>query len=143
MAGMLLEGVALLVVFSGRKLFTVDIWFWAACALLGMGIGLAWWAVRALGDEWRLKAVVTEDHKLVTAGPYAFVRHPVYLSLFSMMLGSGLMVCGNARLALACAIFAVGTEIRVRAEEGLLRERFGAEFERYRKSVKAWLPPVR
>lgn len=143
MAGMAVEGVALFVVFTGRKAFAVDMWFWAAVALMAWGIGLAWWAVRTLGDEWRLKAVVTEDHKLVTTGPFGLVRHPVYLSLFSMLLGSGFLMCGNGRLALACAIYAVGTEIRVQAEEGLLLGRFGAEFEQYRKSVKAWLPPVR
>jgi protein-S-isoprenylcysteine O-methyltransferase Ste14 len=47
-------------------------------------------------------------------------------------------------LAIASVLFFVaGTEIRVRAEEGLLAERFGAEFQEYRLSTWAYIPFVR
>lgn len=143
MLGLLIEGIALFIVFSGTAPGAPGVWLAPAAGLLALGILLAYFAVRELGNEWRIKAVVTEDHRLVRTGPYAFVRHPVYLSLFSMMAGSGLLVCDAGRLLLACAIYAVGTEIRVRAEDRLLGARFGAEFENYRKNVKAWLPPIR
>ena len=41
------------------------------------------------------------------------------------------------------SIFIIGTEMRVRGEDSLLRSRFGASFEKYRDSVRAYIPFVR
>jgi len=45
--------------------------------------------------------------------------------------------------AAAIVLFIAGTEVRVHTEEALLRGRFGAEFEAYQRSVKAYIPYVR
>jgi protein-S-isoprenylcysteine O-methyltransferase Ste14 len=45
--------------------------------------------------------------------------------------------------AVPLAVFIVGTEIRVRTEDKLLASRFGEAFQRYRKSVSAYIPFVR
>jgi protein-S-isoprenylcysteine O-methyltransferase Ste14 len=102
---------------------------------------LLWlWALRALGRHWALVARVVQGHKLVTNGPYGFVRNPIYLSMFGMLVATGLVVTRWWVLALAVAVFLVGNSIRVRAEEQLLRASFGPEFDDYAARVPAMFP---
>jgi hypothetical protein len=114
-----------------------------AAVLFALGTALSWTAPPALGRQWRLDAGLNADHQLVRTGPYAIVRHPIYLSMFCMYLGCGLLVAAWWRLAIGAAIFLAGTEIRMRIEDSLLKERFGAEFEEYRQKVSGYLPFIR
>jgi protein-S-isoprenylcysteine O-methyltransferase Ste14 len=97
-------------------------------------------AIRTLGKEWSLTARVVEGHKLVTHGPYSIVRNPIYTGMFGMLLASGLAVSHWIGLGLAIVVFAIGTLIRVRSEERLLREMFGSEFDEYARKVAAVIP---
>lgn len=145
LAGMLLEGASVFIVFHFREPGPQrPPWVAVVAALLGLvAILLAAAAIRALGRHWRLQAVVTEDHELVREGPYGLVRHPVYLSFFAMTMATGLALTRWEALAAAALLFFAGTEIRVRAEDALLRARFGAAFEEYSRTVRAWLPFLR
>ncbi len=102
-----------------------------------------WLAVRHLGKQLRVLAGLYADHELIRTGPYAIVRHPVYASLFLMMLATGLLFARWPLLLLSIVLYIAGTEIRIHAEEGLLRQRFGEEFEEYRRQVPAYLPFLR
>jgi len=102
-----------------------------------------WLAVRHLGKQLRILAGLYADHELIRTGPYAIVRHPVYASLFIMMLATGLLFARWPLLLLSIALYIAGTEILIQAEEGLLRARFGEEFEEYRRRVPAYLPFLR
>ncbi len=114
-----------------------------AMVLAPAGTLFGWLAVRHLGKQLRILAGLYADHELIRSGPYAVVRHPVYASLFLMMLANGLMFARWPMLLLGIVLYIAGTEIRIHAEEGLLRARFGAQFEEYRKSVPAYLPLLR
>ena len=46
-----------------------------------LSVAFANWAVRTLGDQWSIQARLKQDHQLITAGPYAIVRHPIYTSM--------------------------------------------------------------
>jgi len=131
-------------------------WFWwphtplpdlarmiASMVLAPVATVFAWLAVRHLGKQLRIFAGLYPDHELIRSGPYAIVRHPVYASLFLMMLATGLLFARWPMLLAGIALYIAGTEVRIRAEEGLLRERFGQEFEDYRRRVPAYLPFVR
>ncbi|MGC9946169.1 MAG: isoprenylcysteine carboxylmethyltransferase family protein [Bryobacteraceae bacterium] len=111
--------------------------------LAPVGAVFGWLAVRHLGKQLRILAGLYADHELIRTGPYAIVRHPVYASLFLMMLATGLLFARWPMLVLSVVLYIAGTEIRIHAEEGLLRARFGEEFEAYRRSVPAYLPFVR
>ncbi len=114
---------------------------WAGLALAAVSIWWVRWALLRLGRQWRVQAVIAEDHELITSGPYRVVRHPVYLAFFGMASATALMR-GNAAFALA--VFALGTEIRVRAEERLLLAAFGERFTSYAVRTRwAYLPGVR
>ena len=99
-------------------------------------------AVKTLGKEWSITARLVEGHSLATQGPYRFVRHPIYIGMFGMLLATGLAISYWFSLVAAILIFFIGTIIRVRSEEKLLREQFGPEFEAYAERVPAILPGV-
>lgn len=99
-------------------------------------------AVRALGKQWSYVARIVEGHKLITQGPYGFVRNPIYLGMFGMLLATGLAISRWWALPIAVAVFLVGSWIRIRSEERLLRESFGAEFDDYACRVPAVFPRV-
>jgi len=99
-------------------------------------------ALKALGKEWSLTARVVEGHKLATRGPYSLVRHPIYTGMLGMLLATGLSMSYWPALVVALIVFFIGTIIRVRIEEGLLRETFGSEFDEYASRVSAIVPGI-
>jgi protein-S-isoprenylcysteine O-methyltransferase Ste14 len=111
--------------------------------MVPLSVWSAWISVSALGKQWRIDAALLPDHELVRKGPYRLLRHPVYTSYFTMVLANALLLTSGPVIACSAALFAIGTEVRVRAEDELLSERFGEEFETYRRRVRAYLPLVR
>jgi protein-S-isoprenylcysteine O-methyltransferase Ste14 len=99
-------------------------------------------AVRTLGKQWALAARLVEGHKLITEGPYGFVRNPIYTGMLGMLVATGLAMEHWVALDVAVVLFAVGLVIRVRSEERLLRAAFGEGFEEYAKRVPAVLPGI-
>ena len=97
-------------------------------------------AIRALGKQWSLAARVLEGHKLVREGPYHIVRNPIYTAMFGMLLATGLAISAWLGLIVAIALFAMGTTIRIRSKERLLRNAFGEEFDAYAQKVPAIVP---
>lgn len=115
---------------------------WAAVTI-AVAIGSVWLtvaAVRTLGKEWSLTARVVEEHRLVQTGPYRLVRHPIYTGMLGMLLVTGSALGQNIMIVVATVLFSVGTLIRIEFEERLLRETFGAEFDRYVRRVPALFP---
>jgi len=141
--GILLERIALGIML-GIPVAYVPNWRIALALVLGMiGIVTSWFAIRHLDKQWRLDAALNADHKLIQTGPYSFVRHPIYSAMFAMLLSVGLLLTHWWILFAGVLMFMAGTEIRVRAEERLLRSRFGEEFDAYTRRVPAYVPFVR
>ena|ERR1700686_3578884 len=99
-------------------------------------------AVRTLGQQWALRARLVEGHTLITVGPYAYVRNPVYTAMLGLLIATGLAMEHWIALIAAVVLFVMGMVIRVRSEEKLLRTAFGQEFEEYAKRVPAVLPGI-
>jgi protein-S-isoprenylcysteine O-methyltransferase Ste14 len=105
-------------------------------------LGLYLWGLRTLGAMFapstgfgvRLHA----GHRLITTGPYALVRHPMYLAVIATGIGGLLLYRTWAMLAFAAAMF--GLTVRARREEAALAPEFGAAWEAYCRRVPAWLP---
>jgi protein-S-isoprenylcysteine O-methyltransferase Ste14 len=104
---------------------------------------IAWMATRHLDKHWRFEAALSEDHELIRTGPYRWLRHPIYTSLLGMLLATGLAKTWWPLLIAGVGFYVIGTEIRVRAEDGLLASRFGEEFNRYKRTTPAYLPFIR
>jgi protein-S-isoprenylcysteine O-methyltransferase Ste14 len=111
-------------------------------ALAAASVWLVAAAVRALGKQWAVAARLVGGHKLITVGPYRFVRNPIYSGMLGMLISTGLAMQHWIALFFAIVLFMAGLFIRVRAEEKLLRAAFGAEFEGYAKRVPAVLPGI-
>ena len=99
-------------------------------------------AVRTLGMQWTYEARVIQGHELITQGPYAVVRNPIYLGMFGLMIATGLAFTTWWALGAATIVFLVGNRIRIRSEEKLLREAFGVQFDDYAHRVPAFFPRV-
>ena len=108
-----------------------------------ISVFLAWASVRELGIQWRLEAALSVDHKLIQTGPYRWIRHPIYTSMFGMLMATAAAYTWWPMWVAGAVAFISGTEIRVRAEERLLEQRFQDKFREYRARVPAYIPFVR
>jgi len=148
--GMLLQMSSYVIVFAlSRKYFSpflpmsklAEIVLGVFAVLLAAGSAwLCFAAARALGKQWALMARVIEGHELITSGPYAAVRNPIYLAILMTLIACGLAASTWQGLLVAIVVCLAGTWIRIRSEEKLLREAFGAKFEDYARRVPALLP---
>ena len=109
---------------------------------MGGAIGLFAASSRELGRNWSIVARMRTDHELVRTGPYARVRHPIYLGMLFFLLAFAIGLGHWAQLLLALPVFFIGTAIRTRLEDGLLEQRFGNAFREYRSSTPALFPKV-
>ncbi|MEO8591948.1 MAG: isoprenylcysteine carboxylmethyltransferase family protein [Candidatus Solibacter sp.] len=144
--GLLLECLGIFIAFAFRltDYGGPAVWRIVASMLCGPIAGvLSWTAVQHLGRQFRVHAGLYTDHELVTSGPYAIVRHPIYSSLLAILASTLLLITPWKWALLSLALFIAGTEIRVRTEDALLASRFGEGFFAYRKRVWAYLPFVR
>ena len=114
----------------------------AVIVLMGGSVALFVGSSRALGQNWSLIARTRSDHKLVTSGPYAYVRHPIYLGMFLFLLGLSAALGHWLSLVLAIPPFLAGTNIRTQIEDRLLEQGFGEEFRDYRRSTPALFPRI-
>jgi len=114
-----------------------------AGVLLGcLAVVISWTSIRALGKQLRVQAGLYSDHELIRSGPYAIVRHPIYAGMLAMYLATALVQSAWPLALIGFAIFILGTEIRVRIEDGLLASRFGTQFAEYKASTPAYIPFV-
>jgi protein-S-isoprenylcysteine O-methyltransferase Ste14 len=122
----------------------IPAWRTATGTVFGLiGICLASSGIRHLGKQWQVKAAINADHELVTSGPYQIVRHPIYASMLAMYIMCVHLLGTLPWWPIGIALFLAGIEIRIHAEDTLLRERFGARFEAWKVKVPAYLPPIR
>jgi protein-S-isoprenylcysteine O-methyltransferase Ste14 len=143
--GLLIQAIAYMLLWQGR--------FWEqnppnwrlalSVIFLVLAAVLSWTSTRALGRHLRFDAALSSDHELVQSGPYRIIRHPIYSSMFCILLGTGFMITPLVLFVPAVVIFLIGTEIRVRVEDNLLASHFGAKFETYQRAVSAYIPLVR
>jgi protein-S-isoprenylcysteine O-methyltransferase Ste14 len=106
------------------------------------GLGLYLWARRALGSMYNvssaLGARLYAEHRLVTHGPYALVRHPMYVGVLAASLGGVLLY--RTWTPVFAAVTFLGLALRARQEERALAREFGEEWEAYARRVPGWLP---
>jgi len=111
---------------------------WLGVALCGAGFALAFWARAHLGRNWGMPMSLRQGHELVTSGPYAYVRHPIYTGIMLAMIGSALAVA-FLWLALFALYFAYFL-FSARTEEKMMLTQFPAAYPAYRRRTKMLLP---
>ncbi len=113
-------------------------WLAATCVVILGGFALALFAasVRTMGRNWDISARTRSDHQLVQAGPFAHMRHPIYVALFALLIALALGWGHWLHFFAGAAIYIGGTALRVRDEEALLRAKFGPAYDDYAARVK-------
>jgi protein-S-isoprenylcysteine O-methyltransferase Ste14 len=102
------------------------------------GIAYAIWARLALGRNWGLPMSQKEHPELITAGPYARVRHPIYTGVVLALLGSAVVAgVGALLVALAMAAYFLASAFR---EERHLRSEFPEAFPAYQARTTRFIP---
>lgn len=104
-----------------------------------VGAIIACWSRFMLGKNWSLSVQRKENHELVKTGIYKIVRHPIYLGLLLLFIGNTLIV-GDYRGIIAVLIVFISFWFKLRKEEQLLLEVFGAQYTKYKSSTKALIP---
>lgn len=116
---------------------------WAALAALvsaECGLILLFWVHLSLGLHFSGTLRLREDHQLVQTGPYRWVRHPMYTS-FLLLLGGLAVLIGDAVVSttiLSSQVWVLG--VRLRHEEAMLAERFGAQWDTFQAQTGMLLP---
>jgi protein-S-isoprenylcysteine O-methyltransferase Ste14 len=107
--------------------------------LLGAGYAGTLWCYLALGNAWRMGINRKEPTRLVTNGPYRFVRHPIYACQLLMVTAVALLLPSFLSGAIL-ALHLVCVLIKAADEEAHLRTLLGHDYEVYCGSTGRWLP---
>ncbi len=110
-------------------------------ALSVLALVMLLWARVTLGRNWSGRIVVKEDHRLVTSGPYAHVRHPIY-SGFILLIFSTALYIGRLAGILGFLIFLVIFLWRTYREDALMAETFPTEYPAYKARTRRLIPWV-
>lgn len=106
-------------------------WFAAGVVIVLLGEAIRVWAAGHL----------YKNERVVTSGPYAYVKNPLYLGTFLIMVGLCMMASNYVLLAIGVAVFVVYyAPFKQRRESNRLRERFGDAWVRYDREVPAYVP---
>ena len=97
-------------------------------------------SAKALGANWSLVARMREEHQLVRDGPFARMRHPIYFAMLLLLIALSIGLGHIWGLIAAIPLFVVGTLIRIREEERLLRQQFGDAYDSYARETPAFIP---
>jgi len=81
---------------------------------------LKWWAILALGPSWTFRVVVVPGMRLVTSGPYRFMRHPNYVAVACEFLGVAMMTGAVVAGPVSVLVFGVLMRRRVAVERRAL-----------------------
>ena len=114
---------------------------WLGLALCTIGGVLRIWPVFVLGRRFSGLVAIQPGHTLVTSGIYGIIRHPSYLGLLVGALGWGLVFRSVVGVLLAVITVPV-ILARIRAEEALLHEQFGAEYDAFRARTSRLIPGI-
>ena len=107
-------------------------------ALCALGVGFTIWARAYLGRNWGMPMSQKENPEVITTGPYACVRHPIYAGFLLAMLGSaiGQTVIWLVPLVIVGAYFVYSA----RREEKLMLEQFPEQYRAYMQRTKMLVP---
>jgi protein-S-isoprenylcysteine O-methyltransferase Ste14 len=106
-------------------------WFAVGAVIVALGEAIRVWAAGHL----------YKNERVVTSGPYAYVKNPLYLGTLLIMVGLCVAASNYWLLAIALAVFvAYYAPFKQRRESDRLRERFGDAWVRYDRAVPAYVP---
>ena len=113
---------------------------WTCFAVMTGGLAFAWWGRAHLGRLWSATITRAQDHRLITSGPYALVRHPIYTGVI-VAIAATAIVENRALALIGAAIIAFTFWYRAKLEERFLRQELGVEaYDDYARHVPMLIP---
>jgi protein-S-isoprenylcysteine O-methyltransferase Ste14 len=123
-----------------RQLWPVSLWpFWLGAAITIAGLLFAVWAREHLGRNWSSSVTIKQGHELITTGPYAVVRHPIYIGILIGFLGMAIAI-SQVRGFITFALFFLAFWMKLRREEKWMRSQFGEVYVTYAHHTAALVP---
>lgn len=121
--------------------YTLPSWAgWLGVLLLAAGLFVFWRAHADLGLNWSPSLEIREKHELITHGIYGVIRHPMYASQWLVALAQPLLLHNWIAGFLNLLAFLPFYFLRVRAEEQMMLETFGDQYEVYMQKVGGVFP---
>lgn len=114
----------------------------AGIALIAVGVALRAWSIASLGRFFQYQIEIQAGHRVVTTGPYRYVRHPSYTGIALALAGFALASGDVLSLLAAAVLGGIGLAVRIRAEERQLTEALGADYEKFAATRKRLIPGV-
>jgi protein-S-isoprenylcysteine O-methyltransferase Ste14 len=100
------------------------------------------WAQRELGKYFTGEVAVQRDHRVVSTGPYRFVRHPAYTGGVLAAIGFGLVLSTWLGALISGVLLIWAYVLRVPREEALMAGELGAAYDAYRARTRRFIPFV-
>jgi len=113
--------------------------FWLGAAVTVGGLLFAVWARVHLGRNWSRSVTIKQDHELITSGPYAVVRHPIYTGILTGFVGMAIAI-GQVRGLIVLALIFLAFWLKFRMEEQWMRSQFGETYTAYASHTSALVP---
>ena len=139
-------GIPLLYVFSPLFSFadySIPLWVGVmGVIVLLLANWLFWKSHKDLGDSWSPTLEIRENHKLVMAGIYRRIRHPMYLSIWLLVLAQAMILPNYVAGFTGLLAFGSLYFQRVAREERMMKEEFGSEYEHYLQRTGRLLPKL-
>ncbi len=116
--------------------------------LVGLAIAIASalfaaWAMWSLGKSYGIRMDLFEGHRLITTGPYRFVRHPMYLGIATFHVGATLAMESLVLLGVTVLYVVPFTLARIAEEDRVLAQGFGDDYRAFERRVPALIPTPR
>src|SRR5450755_3974668 len=110
--------------------------FWIGAAVTIAGLLFAVWAREHLGRNWSRSVTIKQGHELITTGPYAVVRHPIYTGILAGLLGTAIAL-SQVRGFIAFLLMFLMLWLKLRMEEQWMRSQFGETYATYARETAA------
>ena len=114
---------------------------WLAMASSVAGLATCLWARVTLGRNWSSVVVVKQEHELIQAGPYRFVRHPIYTGMIALFLAN-VLLSGRLGGVLGLVCLLISFYLKLLREERFMLEQFPTQYRDYCRRVKRLIPFV-
>jgi protein-S-isoprenylcysteine O-methyltransferase Ste14 len=112
-------------------------------ALSCVGVAGEIWSAVALGHTYSPMLRVADEHIFVNAGPYRWIRHPLYAFWLPGTVGWGAATRNWFIIVSGTALILVLAVIRVPREEAMMLQGFGESYRRYMTNTGRFLPRLR
>ena len=115
---------------------------WTGVVLGVLAVPSVHWVLTSLGTNVSETVLTKQDHRLVTVGPYRWMRHPLYTVGITLFVGIGLMAANWFILLWAVIALVAMRLVVIPREEAHLEAAFGEEYRRYRSATGSLLPSL-